>query len=87
MAVFIELENHSVSRVRWQPTLINQKSQPRLLKASEPEFGEVLACMRKITAAQKIDTQYEVDGDTVVCTTPGAAAEANAAKTRAAVSA
>ena len=87
MAVFIEVDNHRVSRVRWQPTMINQKSQPRLLKASEPEFGEVLAYMRKITAAQKIDTQFEVDGDTVVSTTPGAAQDANATMTRAAVSA
>ncbi len=87
MAVFIEVDNHRVSRVRWQPTMINQKSQPRLLKASEPEFGEVLAYMRKITAAQKIDTQYEVDGDTVISTTPGAAQEVAAAMSRAAVSA
>ncbi|MES2606969.1 MAG: nuclear transport factor 2 family protein, partial [Pseudomonadota bacterium] len=50
------------SKVRWQPTMINQKSQPRLLMASEPEFVEVLAYMRKITASQKIATHFEVDG-------------------------
>ncbi|MGE4242717.1 CapA family protein [Ramlibacter sp.] len=66
MAVFLEVTGGEVSKVRWQPTMINQKSQPRLLKASEPEFGEVLAYMRKITAAQKIGTQFEVDGDTIV---------------------
>ncbi len=65
MAVFLEVENHKVSKVRWQPTMINQKSQPRLLKASEPEFGEVLAYMRKITQSQKISTQFEIDGDTI----------------------
>ena len=87
MAVFIEVENHRISRVRWQPTMINQKSQPRLLQASEPEFFEVLAYMRKITAAQKINTQFEVDGDTIVTTTPRATQEATAAPTPAAVSA
>lgn len=87
MAVFIEVENHRISRVRWQPTMINQKSQPRLLKASEPEFFEVLAYMRKITAAQKINTQFEVDGDTIVTTTPHATQEATAAPAPAAVSA
>ena len=66
MAVFIEIDEHKVSRVRWQPTMINQKSQPRLLKASEPEFGEVLAYMRKITQSQKIATQFEVDGDSIL---------------------
>ena len=68
MAVFLEVDAHQLSRVRWQPTLINQKSQPRLLKASEPEFTEVLAYMRKITASQKIGTQFEVDGDTIIST-------------------
>lgn len=66
MAVFIEVEDHLVSRVRWQPTMINQRSQPRLLKASEPEFGEVLAYMRKITQAQKIATQFEAEGDSIL---------------------
>jgi beta-galactosidase beta subunit len=46
--------------------MINKRSQPRLLRASEPEFGEVLAYMRKITAAQKIQTEYHVDGDTII---------------------
>jgi poly-gamma-glutamate synthesis protein (capsule biosynthesis protein) len=66
MAVFLDIEGRKVSRVRWQPTMINQKSQPRLLKATEPEFNEVLAYMKKITAAQKIPTQYEVDGDFII---------------------
>ena len=71
MAVFLEVEGGKVSCVRWQPTMINQKSQPRLLKASEPEHGEVLAYMRKITASQKIATQFEVDGDTIISVSPG----------------
>ena len=66
MAVFLDIEDHKVSRVRWQPTMINQKSQPRLLKATEPEFNEVLAYMKKITIAQKIPTQFEVDGDFII---------------------
>jgi poly-gamma-glutamate synthesis protein (capsule biosynthesis protein) len=66
MAVFVDIEDRKVSRVRWQPTMINQKSQPRLLKAIEPEFNEVVAYMKKITAAQKIPTQFEVDGDFII---------------------
>jgi len=66
MAVFLDIEDRKVSRVRWQPTMINQKSQPRLLKATEPEFNEVLAYMKKITIAQKIPTQFEVDGDFII---------------------
>ena len=66
MAVFLDIEDRKVSRVRWQPTMINQKSQPRLLKATEPEFNEVLAYMKKITIAQKIPTQFEVDGDLII---------------------
>lgn len=66
MAVFLDIEGRKVSRVRWQPTMINQKSQPRLLKATEPEFNEVLAYMKKITTAQKIPTQFEVDGDFII---------------------
>ena len=66
MAVFLDIEDRKVSRVRWQPTMINQKSQPRLLKATEPEFKEVLAYMKKITIAQKIPTQFEVDGDFII---------------------
>ena len=72
MAVFMEVEGGQISKLRWQPTMINQKSQPRLLKASEPEFGEVLAYMRKINQAQKIATQFEVEGDTVVSWDPAA---------------
>lgn len=66
MAVFLDIEDRKVSRVRWQPTMINQKSQPRLLKATEPEFNEVLVYMKKITIAQKIPTQFEVDGDFII---------------------
>ena len=84
MAVFLEVDAHQLSRVRWQPTLINQKSQPRLLKASEPEFTEVLAYMRKITASQKIGTQFEVDGDTIISTNAIATAQPRGVATSAA---
>jgi poly-gamma-glutamate capsule biosynthesis protein CapA/YwtB (metallophosphatase superfamily) len=87
MAVFIEVENRKVSSVRWQPTLINQQSQPRFLKATEPEFGEVLAYMRKITLAQKIPTQFEVDGDTIISVNPGLALGSHLKEAEAAVSA
>ena len=73
MAVFVDVSGGKVSRVRWQPTMINQKSQPRLLKASEPEFGEVLAYMRKINRAQNIAILYEIDGDSIACSSADAA--------------
>lgn len=82
LAVFIEVDEHKVSRVRWQPTQINQKSQPRLLKSTEPEFGEVLAYMRKITLAQKIPTIFEVDGDTIISRNPAASSESRLDKDR-----
>ena len=81
MAVSIEVSDRKVSRVRWQPTMINQKSQPRLLKATEAEFGEVLAYMRKITLAQNIATRFEVDGDTIVSSAPPLAARPRMAET------
>ena len=56
MAVTFEVQDGKVGKMRWQPTMIYQKSQPRLLEDSEPEFGEVLAYMCKITASQKIAT-------------------------------
>ena len=87
LAVFIEVDNRKVSSVRWQPTLINQKSQPRFLKSTEPEFGEVLAYMRKITLAQKIPTHFEIDGDTIVSLSPGLAPVARLEQIEAAVSA
>lgn len=87
MAVFLEVQGGQVSKVRWQPTMINQKSQPRLLKASEPEFGEVLAYMRKITLSQKLTTQFEVDGDTIVSVAPAAPGVASQSARKEAVSA
>lgn len=68
MAVFLEITEGHISKVRWQPTMINKKSQPRLLRRSEPEFDDVLAYMRKITASQKMITHYEVDADQVITT-------------------
>ena len=66
MAVFLEITEGQISKVRWQPTMINKKSQPRLLRRSEPEFDDVLAYMRKITASQKMATHYEIDADQVI---------------------
>ena len=75
MAVFIDVQDRAVSRVCWQPVMINQKSQPRLLRQADPEFGEVLAYMQKITLSQKIPTRFEVDGDKVISSSPNAAPE------------
>jgi hypothetical protein len=78
LAVLLDVEAGKVGRVRWCPTMINKRSQPRLLRASEPEFGEVLAYMRKITEAQKIPTEYQVDGDAIISVSAKEAAAAPA---------
>ncbi|MBN9427066.1 MAG: CapA family protein [Burkholderiales bacterium] len=66
LVVHLDVSDRKLARVRWQPTMINRKSQPRLLRTDEPEFFEVLAYMKKITASQKIATQFELDGDTII---------------------
>ncbi len=79
MAVLLDVEAGKIGKVRWCPTMINKRSQPRLLRASEPEFAEVLAYMRKITEAQKIPTEYQVDGDTII-SAPARGVNASAAQ-------
>lgn len=66
MLVKVSVVDKKVERVSWKPLMINQKSQPRCLLHSDPEFGEVLEYMRKITKAQKMSTQYRIEGDEVV---------------------
>ena len=43
MLVNIVVENKQIRRLSWKPVMINQKSQPRCLARSEPEFDEVVA--------------------------------------------
>lgn len=66
MLVNITVENRKVTRVSWKPVLINQKSQPRILSREDPEFTGVIDYMKKITKAQKMTTEYRVEGDDVV---------------------
>ena len=65
MLVRIQVEDRKLQSVTWQPVMINQKSQPRCLPRSDPQFDEVLAYMRKITKALKLPTEYVVSGDEV----------------------
>ena len=65
MLVRIQVEDRKLQGVTWQPVMINQKSQPRCLARSDPQFDEVLAYMRKITKALKLPTEYVVSGDEI----------------------
>ena len=66
MLVNVIVEERKMKRVSWKPVMINQKSQPRCLPHSDPEFAQVLDYMKKITKMQKMTTEYAVDGDEIV---------------------
>ena len=65
MLVKIVVEDRRIKRLSWLPVMINQKSQPRCLPHGDPQFGEIVAYMEKITRAQKLSTEYIVSGDEV----------------------
>lgn len=65
MLVKIVVEDRRIRRLSWLPVMINQKSQPRCLPHDDPQFGEIVAYMEKITRAQKLSTEYIVSGDEV----------------------
>ena len=46
--------------------MINENSQPRCLRRSEPEFDEVVNYMTRITRDQKLMTEYPVTGDEII---------------------
>ena len=66
MLVNILVEDRNLKRVSWQPVMINQQSQPRCLRQFDSEFKEVVDYMKKITKAQKMSTDYAVEGDEIV---------------------
>ena len=72
MLVNILCENKKVKRVSWKPVMINESSQPRCLRRSEPEFNEVVDYMTRITKDQKLSTKYPVSGDEIVLNTAAA---------------
>src|SRR5262249_51544934 len=66
MVVNIVCENKKVKHVSWNPVMINEHTQPRCLRQSEPEFNQVVEYMRRITKGQKMSTQYKVSDDEVL---------------------
>ena len=64
--VDIVCEDKKVKRVSWKPVMINENSQPRCLRRSEPEFDEVVNYMTRITRDQKLMTEYPVTGDEII---------------------
>jgi poly-gamma-glutamate synthesis protein (capsule biosynthesis protein) len=66
MACKILISDQRIRRVSLLPAVINEDARPRFLSRRDKEFQEVLDYMEKISKAQKIDTQLDVEGDEVV---------------------
>lgn len=64
--VNIDCENKKVKRVSWNPLMINENSQPRYLRQSEPEFNEVVNYIKRITEGQHFSTDFMSSGDEIV---------------------
>ena len=48
----------------WKPTTSHAQLQP--MTASEPGFTQVLDYVREVTAMQRPDTRFHIDGDRVI---------------------
>lgn len=60
------IADRKIQSVSFLPTMINKQSQPEVLSASDPRFGEVLHYMESISREAGLDTRYTVQGDQVV---------------------
>jgi hypothetical protein len=50
----------------FRPVVINTHAQPQPMTASEPGFTQVLDYVREVTAMQRPDTRFHIDGDRVI---------------------
>lgn len=66
MAGKIIISDKKVTKVSFLPALIHEDSRPRFLAKKDKEFNDVVAYMQKVTKAQKIDTQFTVEGNEVI---------------------
>jgi len=66
MLAKIIISDKKVQKVSFLPVLVNEDSQPRILTRKDKEFDDVVKYMEKITASQKIETNYIVEGDEVI---------------------
>lgn len=60
------ISDKKIRKVSFLPAYVNEDSSPRFLSKKDKEFSEVVSYMEKITKAQGLDTQYQIEGDEVV---------------------
>jgi poly-gamma-glutamate synthesis protein (capsule biosynthesis protein) len=61
----IIISDKKIRKVSILPAYVNEDSSPRFLSKKDKEFSEVVSYMERITKAQGIDTQYQIEGDEV----------------------
>lgn len=59
----------AIQKVEYLPVLLDDDSNPHLVKQTEPAFQEIVRYMEEITENQEISTRFTVDGDAVVIET------------------
>lgn len=59
------IDEKRIKRVSFVPVQLDEEAVPHTLTLDDPRFGEIVDYMRRITAEQKLDTQYTVDGGEV----------------------
>jgi hypothetical protein len=62
----IIISDKKIRRVSLLPTYVNEDSSPRFLSRKDKEFSDVVSYMERITQAQRMNTQYKIEGDEVV---------------------
>lgn len=60
------ISSGEIKSVSFLPTYINKQSQPEVLSAADPRFGEVVGYMEEITQDQGLNARYVVKGDEVL---------------------
>lgn len=59
------IDEKRIKRVSFVPVQLDAEAVPHTLTPDDPRFGEIVDYMRQITADQKLDTRYAVDGGEV----------------------
>lgn len=65
MLLKVKIQDKKIAAVSFIPVQLDEQSNPIALTPADPEFEEIVAYMREITADQGLDTKYEVDGGEV----------------------
>lgn len=59
------IDEKRIKRVSFVPVQLDEEAVPHTLTPDDPRFGEIVDYMCRITADQKLDTQYTADGGEV----------------------